>query len=104
MTGVWLTVGALAAGTIAMKAAGPLAVGGHRLSPRLTSVISLVAPALLSSLTVYETFGAGGPGLRLDARVVGLAAAALGLWARLPMIAIVLLAALATAITRLLAV
>ena len=36
---------------------------------------ALVAPALLAALVVYETFGAHGGGITLDARAAGLGAA-----------------------------
>jgi len=43
----WIVVAALCAGTVALKAAGPVTLGGRRLSPRAAGVIGLVAPALL---------------------------------------------------------
>ena len=68
---------------------------------RGASVVALVAPALLGALVVYETVSAGAQGIELDARLAGLAAAAVALALRLPLIAVVLVAALATALTRL---
>jgi predicted alpha/beta-hydrolase family hydrolase len=100
MTTVWIVVGALFFGTAAMKAVGPVAFGGRSLSGRSAAVVGLVAPAILGALVVYETFSAGGPGLQFDARIVGLAGAALALALRLPLIAVVLVAALATALAR----
>ena len=100
MTTVWTVVGALFLGTAAMKAVGPAAFGGRSLSGRSAAVVGLVAPAILGALVVYETFSAGGPGLQFDARVVGLAGAALALALRLPLIAVVLVAALATGLAR----
>jgi Branched-chain amino acid transport protein (AzlD) len=102
VTAVWITIGALCAGTVVVKAAGPLAVGGRRLSGRTGAVIALVAPALLAALVVYETFAAeAGSGVALDARLAGLAGAAAGLALRLPILAVVALAALVTALVRL---
>jgi hypothetical protein len=100
MTTVWIVVGTLFLGTAAMKAVGPVAFGGRSLSGRGAAVVSLVAPAILGALVVYETFNAGSRGLDLDARIVGLAAAGLGLALRLPLIAVVLVATLATALAR----
>ncbi len=100
MTASWITVAALFVGTAAMKAAGPVAVGGRRPSERAMAVTRLVAPAILAALVVYETFSTAGTGLRIDARVAGLAAAALALWLRLPLLAVVLAAAAATALAR----
>ena len=100
MTGIWLVVGVLCAGTVAIKAVGPLALGGRRPSERALGVIALVAPALLAGLIVYETFIGDGGGVRVDARVVGLAAALAAAAARLPMLAVLLAAATATALVR----
>jgi hypothetical protein len=98
---VWTTIAALSVGTAAIKALGPATVGGREPSERLSSVIRLVAPALLAGLVTYETFnGAGSHGLTVDARVVGLAAAGAALWLKLPLIVVVLAAAAATALTR----
>jgi hypothetical protein len=100
MTSAWIVVGALFLGTAAMKAVGPVTFGGRSLSGRGAAVVGLVAPAILGALVVYETFNAGGRGVDLDARIVGLAAAGLALVLRLPLIAVVLVAALATALAR----
>jgi uncharacterized membrane protein len=102
MTTVWIVVAVLCVGTAIMRVAGPVAFGGRSLSGRGAAVVGLVAPALLGALVVYETVSAGGQGIELDARLVGLAAAALALVLRLPMIAVVLVAAVATALARLL--
>jgi predicted alpha/beta-hydrolase family hydrolase len=101
MTTAWIVVAVLFVGTAAMRAAGPVAFGGRSLSGRGASVVALVAPALLGALVVYETVSAGAQGIELDARLAGLAAAAVALALRLPLIAVVLVAALATALTRL---
>jgi hypothetical protein len=101
VTTVWITIAVLAAGTIAIKATGPLTVGGRRPSERTFRVISLFAPALLAALVVYETFGAAGHGgVTIDERVVGLGTAAAALALRLPMGAVVIGAAAATALAR----
>jgi hypothetical protein len=100
MTAAWVTIAVLFVGTALSKAAGPLTTGGLAPSGRALNVTKLVAPAILAGLVLYETLSAAGDGIRLDARVIGLAAAAAGIAARLPMIVIVLLAAAATALTR----
>jgi hypothetical protein len=100
MTSAWVVVAVLFVGTASMRAVGPVAFGGRSLSGRAATVVGLVAPAILGALVVYETVNAGGRGVELDARVLGLAAAALALVLRLPLIAVVLVAALATALAR----
>jgi hypothetical protein len=100
MSAVWISIAVLCAGTVAIKSVGPIALGGHPPSERVSSVIRLIAPALLSALIVYESLSADGHGPEFDARLVGVAVAALGLLARLPLLLIVALAALATALAR----
>ena len=100
MTAVWITIALLAIGTIAIKAAGPIAVGGRDLSPRARAVVVLVAPSLLAALVVYETLGAERGGLAFDERLTGVLAAAAALLLRLPMLAVIAVAAAASALAR----
>lgn len=74
MSDAWLTLLVLAVASFAIRASGPLALGGRQLSGRISSVIELLAPALLAALIVVETVG-GTDGLDVDARVAGVAAA-----------------------------
>ncbi len=101
MIAVWVTIGVLAVATAVLKLAGPLALGGRPLRPGAMSVVELLASALLAALVVVETFGKG-RALTVDARVVGVAFAAVLLMRRAPMVVVVLGAAAATALTRLL--
>lgn len=96
MTDVWITIGVLAIGTATIKATGPVSVGGRDMPVRAAAVIALFAPALLAALVVQETFSHDGE-LVLDARGAGMAGAALALLARLPMLAVVTIAAAVTA-------
>jgi uncharacterized membrane protein len=100
MSAVWILIAVLFAGTVALKAAGPITVGGRRLSPRAAAVIGLVAPALLAALVAYETLTPGRPGVVADARLVGLAAAAAAIALRRSMLVVVIVAAAATALAR----
>ena len=99
MTAVWATIGLLTVGTVAIKAAGPVALGGKDLPPRLSGVVDRLAPALLSALVVVETFGRG-HSLAVDESAIGLLAAAGALALRLPIVVVVLLAAVVTAALR----
>lgn len=103
MTAVWITIAGLCVGTALLKASGPLVLGTRRPPERALNVIAFVAPAVLTSLIVYQTFGDNPSGFTVDARLVGLGVAALALAARAPMLLTVLLAAVATALTRALA-
>lgn len=102
MSGTWVVVVAVGLATMAIKAAGPVLLGGRPLPGLLTSITSLAGPALLGALVAINTFGAG-QSLTLDARVVGMAAAAIALWRRVPLLLVVAIAAAATALTRALA-
>lgn len=70
-------------------------------NPRMTHVAACMTVALLSALTVMNTF-ASGQSLVLDARLAALATAALALWWRVPFLAVVVLGAAAAALARLL--
>lgn len=97
MSDVWLTIGLLAAFSIAIRASGPLAVGGRELRRSAAAVIELLAPALLAALIVVQTVG-GSDGLDADARIAGVAAAGVVLtWRRSAMLAAIAVAALVTA-------
>jgi uncharacterized membrane protein len=99
MTAVWVTIALLAVGTVAIKASGPVALGGRDLPPRLNGVVARLAPALLSALVVVETFGRGHH-LAVGDSAVGLAAAAVALAFKLPMVVVVIVAAAVTAVVR----
>jgi branched-subunit amino acid transport protein len=101
MSAAWATVAAVGVGTAALKAVGPVAVGGRPLPPRLLGLLSMLAPALLAALVIDEGF-ASGRSLVLDARVAGLAAGALAVLLRAPIWAVVVAGAAATALVRLL--
>ena len=96
----WGVIVVLFVGTAAIKAAGPVAIGEREPSERFERVIALVAPSLLAALVVYETLRSGEHSVTVDARVVGLAAAALALAARLPLTVVILAAAGAAALAR----
>ena len=75
MTEVWVTIGALTVITALVRAAGPVALGGRELPPRLNDVIALLAPALLAALVVVETLGTDEGAVEVDARLARVAAA-----------------------------
>jgi branched chain amino acid efflux pump len=93
---VWLVVVVTSVGTLALKAAGPVLLGGRPLPDRLSGVVTLVGPALLAALVAIGTF-AYGQRLVLDARVLGVAAAAVAIKLRAPVLLVVVIAAGVTA-------
>ncbi len=99
MTTLWVAIVGVALANAAIKAAGPVLVGGRELSPRAVSVIVLLAAALLAALVVTETFGEDRH-LVLDERALGVAVAAAALALRAPVLLAVALAAATTALVR----
>jgi len=99
LSAVWITVVALALATAALKLAGPLMLGGREVPPVAMSIVELLAAALLAALVVVETFGQG-RSLTLDARVLGVAFAAIALLRRASITVAVLGAAVVTAVAR----
>ena len=99
MSEVWLVVLLVGGVTVALKAAGPVLLGGRDLPAPALRVVVLLAPALLAALVATSIFG-GDRELVLDERVVGLAAAALALLLRAPILVVVIAAAVATALAR----
>ena len=100
MTSAWLVVAAVGIGTMVLKAAGPVLLGGRPLPARVQSVVALLAPALLAALVATATLGSG-ERLVVDARAIGLAAAVLALVLRAPVLLVVAAAAAAAALARL---
>jgi branched-subunit amino acid transport protein len=90
---------ALAVGTYALKAIGPVAAAGRELPPVLARAADLLPAALLAALVATETFG-GAAGLTLDARAGGLAVAAAAVACKAPFALVVVLGAAATALIR----
>lgn len=96
MTAIWVVVIVTGVATLALKAAGPILLGGKPLPARVTSLVSLLAPALLGALVAIGTF-AQGQRLVIDARVLGVGAAAVAIRLRAPVLLVVVLAAAVTA-------
>lgn len=88
----WIAVLALAVGSFALKAVGPLVLGERELGPRATRGLALVAVPLLAALIMVQTFGAG-QRLVLDARAPALVVAAVCVWRGAPFLVTVLAAA-----------
>ena len=82
MSDVWTTIVVLTVATAAIRASGPVSLGGRELPPLAMRVISLLAASLLAALVVTETFAGGDDTLELDTRVLGVAAAGGVLWVR----------------------
>ena len=102
MSDAWITVAALTLGTAAIRASGPVLLGGRDLPRRFQSVVALFAPALLAALVVVQTVGAPeGGAYEFDARIFGVTAAAVALAGGAGTLAVGVLAAVVTALVRL---
>ena len=101
MSTLWVVIVAVTLASAAIKAAGPVLSGGREFPPRVNAVIALLTPALLTALVITETFGEDGH-LALDERALGVGVAAVAVMLRAPVLLAVVLAALATALARLL--
>jgi branched-subunit amino acid transport protein len=78
-TTFWVAIGLVALVTFAIKAAGPVALGGRDLPPWFVAVIRLLAPALLTALVVTSAL-ADGDRLAVGADTAGVAVAGVAMW------------------------
>jgi branched-subunit amino acid transport protein len=99
VTAVWISIVVVALVSAAIRASGPILVGGRELPPSLGAVIALLVPALLTALVVTQTFGEDGR-LVVDEKAIGVAVAAVALALRAPVLVAVALAVVATALAR----
>lgn len=102
MMEVWILVAVVGVATVLFKAAGPLFLGGRALPARVQSVVDLLAPVMLTALVVTQTIGGNGE-LTFDARIPGVAAGAVAVWKRVPIVPAMVIAAVVTALARQLA-
>lgn len=99
MSAGWLSVLAIGAATIAIKAAGPVLLGGRQLPGPVLGVVALLPAALLAALVAVLTLG-GPNGFAADARLIGVGVGALAIALRTPVLGVVVLAGAATALAR----
>jgi len=92
-------IGGCAVVTFAIKAVGPIALGGRELPLWFSSVIILLAPALLAALVVTQTL-AEGKTLTVGPATAGVVAGGLVAWRTQSIIACVVVAAALTALLR----
>ena len=95
----WALVALCALVTAAIKAAGPVALGGRELPAWFSRVIALLAPALLAALVCVSAL-ADGDRLAVGADTAGVAVAGLALWRGVSIVAAVVIAAAVTALLR----
>ena len=96
MSHVWVIVLVVGAATVALKAVGPVLLAGRELPRTLSALLLLLAPALLGALVVTQAV-AGDHEIVLDERLFGIGAAVVAIVLRLPLMAVVVIAAAVTA-------
>src|SRR5205823_14957692 len=84
VSAAWASVLLVGAGTVVLKAVGPVGLADRRLPARVDGVLELVAPAILAALVVTETF-ASGRSLVADARLAGAGAGVVAVLLRAPL-------------------
>ena len=100
MSDVWTAVLLVGAGTIVLKASGPVLLGGRAVPDMVARVLDALAPAVLAALVVTQLV-AGDRELVLDERLGGIAAAGVAIALRAPILVTVVVAAVVTALLRL---
>ena len=96
---VWLVVAAVGVATVCLKGLGPVVLGDRRLDGAASRVVDLLAPVMLVALVVTQTIG-GNRELVFDARLGGVAAAAIALRLRAPLVVAMAVAAGVTVVLR----
>ena len=96
----WVVISVVGAVTILFKASGPVLLGHRQLPPRVGALVEVLAPAMLSALVVTQTFG-GDRELVFDERLAGVAAGAVAVLLRAPLIVVMTVAAVTAALVRL---
>jgi uncharacterized membrane protein len=99
VTALWITIVAVALASAALRAVGPILLGGRELPSSANVVIALLVPAVLTALVVTQTFSEDG-WLVLDDKAIGVAVAAVVLALRAPVLLAVALAVVTTALAR----
>ncbi len=96
---IWPLIGSLAVVTFAIKAFGPITVGGRELPEWSSRVIASLAAPILAALVLTAAL-ADGEELAIGPDTAGVGVAGVGLWFGLPVPAAVATAAVITAALR----
>lgn len=95
----WTLVVALAVGAYGFKVLGLVVLGGRTLPAVLERCLYLIPAAVVSALVVKDTFSIERD-LVIDARAAGIVVAVIAAWRRAPLIVVIVLGAVVTALVR----
>lgn len=95
----WALVIALAVGAYGFKVTGLVLLGGRTLPTVLERCLALIPAAVITALVVKDTLTLG-QDVVIDARAAGIAAAAIAAWRKAPLIVVIVLGAVVTALVR----
>ena len=96
----WLVIAVVGVATVAFKASGPVLLGRRELPPRVAALVEVLAPAMLAALVVTQAVG-GDRELVFDVRLAGVAAGAVAVALRAPLVVVMAVAAAVAALIRL---
>ena len=103
MSDAVVVMAALAAGTYVLKAFGPLVLSNKRVLPNWLKRFAMLLPTpLLAALVITSTFTSDDK-IIFDARIAGVVVAMIALAKRIPFVLVIVIAAAATALCRLIA-
>ena len=95
----WVLVIALAVGAYGFKVTGLVVLGGRTLPTVLERCLALIPAAVITALVVKDTLTLG-QDVVIDARAAGIVAAAIAAWRKAPLIVVIVLGAVVTALVR----
>ncbi len=95
----WTLIILLAVGAYLFKVTGLIILGGRSLPPVFERCLGLIPAAIITALVMKDTFTVG-QHLTLDARALGIAVAVIAAWKRAPLIVVIVLGAVVTALVR----
>ncbi len=95
----WTFVFVLGGTAYFFKVLGLVIIGDRTLPPVLSRCLALIPAALIAAIVVKDTFSIG-QDLVLDARAAGVGAAAVAAWRKVPLIGVILVGTVVTALVR----
>lgn len=95
----WTLIILLTIGAYGFKVTGLVILGGRTLPPIFERCLALIPAAVVTALVMKDTFSLGQE-LVLDARALGILVAGIAAWRKAPLIVVIVLGAMVTALVR----